>query len=344
MAQNPLRAGLVGAGKMGLSHLAILGAHPDVDVVAICDNQGLVTSAIKSQTGIETYKDARKMMRDASLDCVFIATPSASHFEVASQALERGLHVFAEKPLTLDAAESQRLAQMAEQRGLANQVGYHYRFVGPFQEMRRLVTAGAIGSVHHIEGKAFGPVVVKEKSGFTWRAKRGEGGGCLHDYASHVIDLMNWMVGPPRAVVGAQLQSVFSKDVEDTVHALFRYDGGLSGRLEANWSDESYRKMSTTITAFGTTGKIVSDRQECQVFLKPGCEFEKYTEGWNIRYITELQAPVRYYLRGEEYTAQIDAFVDACRRRDPAGQNSFTSAAQADRVVELIARAHEAAR
>lgn len=327
---------------MGISHLAILGAHPDVEIGGICDNQGFVMSSVKSQTGIETYKNFEKLIDQAELDAVVVATPSATHLEVATYALEHGVNVFVEKPLTLSIHDSWQLAQLAQARQRANQVGYHNRFIGTFQETRRLVRSGAIGDIHHVDGKAFGQVVTKAKTGFTWRSKKSEGGGCLHDYACHVVDLMNYVVGAPKEVLAARLGHVYSDSVEDTVYALFGYANGASGQLETNWTDESYRKMSTTITVYGTLGKIIADRQECQVFLKPGHRIEGYDEGWTIKYITELQAPTAYYLRGEEYSAQMDAFVEAVKEKNPSGENSFMSAYETDWVIDQVAKAHEA--
>ena len=86
-----LKVGLIGVGKMGLSHHAILGAHPDVEVSAICDNATYITSTIKKHVDVETFKDYRKMIDSAGLAGVFVATPSSTHFEAASYALERGL-------------------------------------------------------------------------------------------------------------------------------------------------------------------------------------------------------------------------------------------------------------
>jgi len=268
-----------------------------------------------------------------------VATPTSTHFEAASDALERGLHVFVEKPLCLDPVQSKRLAELAKARNRASQVGYHNRFIGTFRELRRLVRAGALGEVYHISGSAFGQVVIRPKSGSTWRSKKSEGGGCLHDYASHVVDLMNFIVGPPERVLGAQLRRIYSKDVEDAVYATFRYSSGASGQLETNWSDDTYRKMSTTITVYGTKGKIVADRQDCKIYLRQGAEFESYPAGWTTRYITDLQAPVAYYLRGEEYSAQIDAFVDAVEAGTAGNENSFDSAVDTDRVTDLIMQA-----
>jgi scyllo-inositol 2-dehydrogenase (NADP+) len=334
-----LTAGMIGMGKMGISHFAILGAHPGVRVSALCDSASYITSTLRKHVEVETYKDYRKMIDAAKLDCVVVATPTAMHFEAAAYALEHGLHVFVEKPLCLDPAQSAQLAELARRAGRANQVGYHNRFVGTFREARRLVRAGALGEVYHVSGSAFGQVVIRPKSGSTWRSQKSAGGGCLHDYASHVIDLMNFVMGPPEKVLGAHLRSIYSRDVEDAVYATLRYPGGASGQLETNWSDTSYRKMSTTLAIHGTKGKVVADRQECRVYLRPGAEFEGYGAEWTTRYTTELQPPVGFYLRGEEYSAQLDAFVEAAGRATPDHENSFASAADTDRVIDQILRA-----
>jgi predicted dehydrogenase len=94
--------------------------------------------------------------------------------------------------------------------------------------------------------------------------------------------------------------------------------------------------MSTSITVFGTKGKIIADRQDCRVYLRQGAEFEQYPAGWTFRYITDLQKPVAYYLRGEEYTAQIDAFVAAVEAGTAEHENSFASAFETDRVIDMI--------
>jgi predicted dehydrogenase len=331
------KVGLIGAGKMGISHFAILGAHPRVEVAAVCDSTSYLTSALRKHVGVTTFGDFRDMIDAGGLDCVFVATPTANHFDAASYALDRGLHVFVEKPLCLDSRQSARLAELARSKSRANQVGYHNRFLATFREAQRLVKAGALGEVYHVNGSAFGQVVIRPKTGFTWRSRRSEGGGCLHDYASHVVDLMNFFMGPPEAVACAHLRSIFSKDVEDAVYAQFRYPGGGSGQLETNWSDDTHRKMSTTVVVHGTAGKIVVDRQELRVHLRSN--FETYRAGWTIRYITELQPPVAFYLRGEEYSAQIDAFVDAAERGSCEHENSFASASQTDRVIELVQEA-----
>jgi predicted dehydrogenase len=333
-----IRAGIVGIGKMGLSHFAIANALPGVEVVAVCDTSRYVCSVLKKYTRVETYPGYEEMIAGTRLDCLIVATPTSTHFPLARYALEKGLHLFVEKPLTLSAADSRVLSRLAQERRCVNQVGFHYRFIGTFREAQRLIRAGALGMVTNIHGMAFGQVVVKEQ-GSTWRSRKAEGGGCLHDYACHVVDLMNFLVGPPARVAGARMQTIFSSEVEDAVSAVFDYGAQMSGILETNWSDETVRKMSTNVVVHGTRGKLEADRQELKVYLREGNPFESYVEGWNARFITALQPPVPFYLRGEEYSAQLDSFFGAIRKGDLAPENSFASAYETDRVLGLIQEA-----
>ena len=93
-----VRIAVVGLGKMGVSHLSILNAHPDVAVVAVCDPTGYILDVLKKYTGISGYTDFKKMLNAVALDAIVIATPSRLHAPLVREALERGLHVFCEKP------------------------------------------------------------------------------------------------------------------------------------------------------------------------------------------------------------------------------------------------------
>ena len=163
---------------MGLSHHALINAHPDVELAAVCDSSRYLLSVLGKYTEVATYSDYERMLREVDLNGVLIATPSRSHAGLVRAALDQGLHVFCEKPFTLDVADSRELASLSRARGLVSQVGYHNRFVGAFREVKALLDAGAIGNVTHALGEAYGPVVVKAKGG-TWRSRREEGGGCL---------------------------------------------------------------------------------------------------------------------------------------------------------------------
>lgn len=331
-----IRVGVVGLGKMGLSHLAMLRAHPDVEIAGVVDSTGYMLDVLAKYTGVQTFGEYDAMLSAAELDAVLIATPTQLHADMVRKALDRGVSVFCEKPLCLSAVDSQALTELAHERSLVTQVGYHNRYVGAFAEIKRLLDNEAIGKVTHILAEAYGPVVLREK-GSTWRSRKSEGGGSLYDYAAHPLDLVTWYFGEPTGVAGTVLGSVFSAETDDEVFGTIYFQDGISGQISVNWSDESVRKMTTKITVWGTQGHIFADRQECQVFLRDGATVpDGYDKGWNVKYTTELTQPVWFYLRGEEYSAQLADFVRRVGTRQTDGINTFASGAVTDRLLGLL--------
>ncbi|HJV51816.1 MAG TPA: Gfo/Idh/MocA family oxidoreductase [Noviherbaspirillum sp.] len=332
-----IRVGLVGLGKMGLSHHAMINAHPRVRIEAVCDSAGYLLDVLNKYTGVRSFTKLDQMLEEVAFDALIISTPSSLHASMVKAALERNIHVFCEKPLCLNTADGEELTRLATARGLVNQVGYHHRFIGTFQEVKRLLDLGAVGEVTHVLAEAYGPVVLKP-AGSTWRTKRSEGGSCLYDYAAHPLNLLSWYFGEPRGVGGSTLNKVFSSDTEDEVVGTLYFDSPRSAQIFVNWSDESYRKMSTKITIWGKKGNIIADRQELHVYLRDGAELpDGYHSGWNVRYTTDLTNPVWFYLRGEEYSAQLDHFVECIEQgRADANINSFRDAVVTDRMIAMM--------
>jgi len=319
---------------MGLSHLSMIRTHPEVRMVGVCDATGYVLDVLAKYTGMPVFKDFVGMLDQAKPDAVIIATPTHLHAAMVRQAIERGIHVFCEKPLVIDPAEGAALTQLARERQVITQVGYHNRFVASFQEVHRLLELGTIGPVKTALAEAYGPVVLKP-AGRTWRSQRASGGGSLYDYAAHPLNLLTWYLGEPIGVTG-RLTSIFSAQIDDAVVASLRYPQGTA-QLCVNWSDESQRKMSTKMTLWGTHGRIYADRQEIQVYLRDTATIpEGYRPGWNVRYTTDMTEAPWFYLRGEEYSAQLAAFVTRVASGSLDGENDFASATLTDRVIAAI--------
>ena len=331
-----LNVGLIGLGKMGISHLAIVNAHPDVKLIGVCDTASYLSGIINKYTSIKTYSDYSELLTNTLLHAVIIATPSRSHGKMVRAALDKNLHVFCEKPFCLDVAEGVELAEFARHKGVVNQVGYHCRFVACFNEAKRLIDAKALGRIHHIRAEAYGPVVLRPR-GTTWRASKSEGGGCLYDYASHAIDIVNYLVGPPETVGGTVLNKIFSHDVEDEVYSTLYFSDGLTGQIAANWSDESFRRMFIQVTIWGTNGRLSVDRQELKTYIRNDFSGSlRVQRGWDVQYTTNLPQDVWYYLRGEEYSAQLDYFFRCILEKRKDNISSFASAVQTDAVVTMM--------
>ena len=92
---------LIGIVKMGISYLAIANQNPDIEVAVICDTSMVLIKAITKNTKFIGYTDYKKMIKEVPLDRVMILVPNAYHFEITKYCLERGIHVFIEKPFTV---------------------------------------------------------------------------------------------------------------------------------------------------------------------------------------------------------------------------------------------------
>jgi predicted dehydrogenase len=331
-----IKVAVVGLGKMGISHFALVNAHPVTETIA-CDATGFMVDVLRKNISNRIYKKYDDLLENEKLDAVVIATPSRHHGSMVRSALSKGIHVFCEKPFCLDWQESFELAEMAEAKGLINQVGYHYRFVGAFRRMKEIVDSGALGTITHVLAEAYGPVVLQPKRQ-TWRTQKAEGGGCLYDYAAHPVNLLNWMFGLPEHVSGSHLNSIFSTGIDDEVFSTLRFESGATAQLSVNWSDASQRKMTTKITMIGTNGRLFADRQECQLFLREAVPaLPDQPKGWSVQYTTDLTEEPWFYLRGEEYSHQIGSFLEAVAEgRGAAAENSFASAAVTDKSIAMI--------
>jgi predicted dehydrogenase len=158
-----IKAGIVGLGKMGLSHAAIVNPHPDVDLVSICDTSSIVLEAFRKFSRVRAYDDFKKMIDTERPDCLIVASPTKFHYEMVNYAIERGIHTFCEKPFSLTLEEGRELVRKAKEKGIINQVGFHNHFIGTFMELKRLLKSGILGELVLFSGEAYGPVVLREK-------------------------------------------------------------------------------------------------------------------------------------------------------------------------------------
>ena len=154
-----IRVGVIGLGKMGISHCAIINAHPDVELIAVCDVSKFILGGLRKYADFQCFTDYQKMIGQCELDCVIISTPTSSHAEILRYVMERDIHVFVEKPFCLSLEDGREMVKLANRRNLVNQVGYHLRFVAAFNETKRLLQRGAIGKVYHFVAETYGSCI-----------------------------------------------------------------------------------------------------------------------------------------------------------------------------------------
>ncbi|KRB94596.1 hypothetical protein ASE22_01225 [Sphingomonas sp. Root720] len=306
---------IIGAGRMGITHQAILNTHPEVEIVAIADPSALINKLLSKYAGVRTYKDYRTLLDGEQLDAVLLCTPPAANDEVLRELHARRLHAFVEKPFALSAEGGAELARLFDEAGLVNQVGYVNRFNDMFVRAHDLIRAGLLGKPLRFRSEMYSRTIIDEQGEEGWRATHASGGGAMYEMASHAIDLINFLFGRPDRVAGTCLTKVWSKQVEDIVAGNYFYRSGLTGSININWSDPSYRKPTNKIELFGTTGKLLADQHGMKIFLTAPAPDHSLEAGWNQLYITDVFSSVPFYLRGIEFTAQLQHFIECIRGR-----------------------------
>lgn len=326
---------------MGLSHLAIANALDEFKVVAVSDLNRLVGRSIARFTASRYIRDYRDLLRDPEVDAVLVSVPTHLHFPVARAALDQGKHVFLEKPLTLSADSSRRLAEQAREARLATQVGYVNRLNPVFEHLRTMILEGTYGAPVEYECAMRGNVVGDEGAQ-GWRNDHRFGGGCLYEYGSHCIDLALFLFGHFASLDSAALTRIVSADVEDRVSALVTHKNDLRGRLEVDWADKSFRKATNAVSILTEKALIVGNKQEIVVFDHPSRGLDLATEEAGSRApdrkvnVTDLDATVPYYLRGEEFTRQLLHFHELITAQATGSVAQFSDGAEIDRLISEI--------
>jgi predicted dehydrogenase len=249
--QDTLRAriGIIGTGWWSTqAHLPSLTQYPAAEVVAIADLSAERLRRAGDAYGIERrYSDFRHMLDAEQLDGVIVATTHATHYEIASEVLERKLGLMLEKPMVLRAREARELNHLAERQGVPLIIGYPWHFVPQHQQLRERIASGYLGKIQLVSN-LFASMVLEYYRGrpeayasiFNWPVTgptaatysepsvAGGGQGCLQ--VTHSAALLLWLTGLRPVSVAAFMENFDLKvDLCDAITV--RFEDGAIGTL-----------------------------------------------------------------------------------------------------------------
>ena len=334
---DKIRIGIIGMGRMGLTHYSIINTHPDVEVTAIADTSSMMLNMLKKLIpSLKVFEDYKDLLNSDLVDGVIVCTPSSLHFPVCKMACEKGIHVFCEKPFTTDPKLASELADMFEEKGLVNQVGYVYRFDTVFKKVKEILDEKLIGKVCHVNVQFLSSTISKMQPEKGWRSKRENGGGATYEMGSHVIDLMEFFFGKPQKIIGTLMNQVYSEAVEDISEAQVIYADGISANIHVNWSDYTYRKPMLKIDIHGTLGKIQADLYGYKLFLRKENQEKGLPEGWSVVPMNMIPDECPFYVRGTSFTNQLYEFANAIKESRTSKGCSFRSAVDTQEFIHTI--------
>jgi UDP-N-acetylglucosamine 3-dehydrogenase len=233
-----LKVAVVGAGSMGMNHLRVLTDFDEerVQLVGIADPHEPALKHAMNRFHVAAYADYRQMIEQTRPDLVAVVVPTHLHYEVAAFALERGINVLIEKPITTTVEEAMLLLELARQRGAKIAVGHVERFNPAIVELKRRLRTDSPGQIFHLHARRIGPFPPRIRDV-----------GVTLDLASHDIDVMRYLVNAEVEHVYAQTQRRIHSTHEDLLLGILRFGNGAIGVLDVNWlTPTKVRELTVT--------------------------------------------------------------------------------------------------
>jgi predicted dehydrogenase len=240
-----LRAAVVGAGFVGSIHARALAEHAGVALVAVCGRTRPKTESLALVHGVPYYLTVKELLDAERPDIVCVCTGNDQHVEPTIAALERGAHVFVEKPMAFRLADAHLMAEAARRSGMKLGVDFNHRFAEPYQRALSFVRAGNLGTHAFAFVKFAGDLYPSLNDPYCM----------LIETQGHSFDLLRLFAGEIEEV------SAFLADPRDigvfTSAAIsLRFTSGAVGTVLGSWDSSYSHPRSVVFEVSGTEGRV----------------------------------------------------------------------------------------
>ncbi len=279
---GPLGIGFVGCGRVAELHHAAIGSLPGARLVAIHDARADVRARRAAEWGVPACASEDELLTHPEVEAVLVLTPQEAHLEVAHRALDRGRHVFVEKPVSDDPAGIEALAGAARAAGLVAMPGHNYAYVPEFVRLRDLVRRGDLGDIRAL----FVTYVIRHEESVVAGLS-----GILAEVMVHHAYLTTALLGAPLRVYAGRAEPAWVEhDQDDQAWMTWEYPGGLSAHLFASFAveDMSGAPWTFLVRALGTRGTAEMNWRSA-LFARPLGTLAYALPAYEESYLRELE-------------------------------------------------------
>ncbi|WP_106816346.1 Gfo/Idh/MocA family protein [Microbacterium timonense] len=332
-----LKIGIIGVGNIADEHIRGYLEFPEqCEIVALSDLSAEKAEAKRVRFGLEgavVYSDAERLIADAGVDLVSIATPPSSHAEFSIAALRAGIHVIVEKPMAASVEDCDAMLAAQRESGRLLSVIAQNRFRDDLMILKEVLDSGLIGSISHvrIDSAWWRGLPYYD---LWWRGTwESEGGGPTLNHAIHHIDLSLWLLGRPEAVV-SMITNVQhdNAEVEDLSVAILRYGRALA-------------QLTSSVVHHGERQEIVIQGERAQIAQPWSVAADSAQpngfpqRGGNRELVTEIEAVAAAHrpLPHVGHTGQIADVLDAIA----TGRAPAVGGEDGRSAVELVTAIYE---
>lgn len=254
--QKELGFGIVGAGMISPVHADAINRTKGARLLAFSSRSRDKGMLLAQKYGVKYYDDLELMLRDESIDCISICTPSGTHLDIGRVAARAGKHVIVEKPVDISLMRAKTLIDECRINGVKLGTVFQMRYNNSSLKAKQIVDAKKLGEVILADAymKFYRPPEYYSAS--NWKGTADiDGGAALINQAIHGVDLLLWLVGGVKSVYAICKTKRHKIESEDTVTAVLDYENGACGVIEAATS--VYPDLQQEISIHGMNGTMV---------------------------------------------------------------------------------------
>ncbi|MCA9103619.1 MAG: Gfo/Idh/MocA family oxidoreductase [Pirellulales bacterium] len=296
------RIGIIGVGYWGPNLVRSFEANSECEVVIVCDRSADRLRNISQQfPNVRLTTEADDVLDSDLVDAVVIATPTNTHFELARQALDEGLHVFVEKPLATSSHECQELIALAEAKNLVLFVGHVFLYSAAVLKLKQLVNTGELGDLYYISSRRLNLGPVRHDVNALW------------DLAPHDISVMLELMDSRPVSVSCSGLAYLHEQLHDVCSLTIQFESRKMGIVHVSWLDPHKTRLMTVVGSKKMAVYNDIDSQERIKVYDQGIDAIPYNDSFG-----EFQYAYRYgdtysprLVEHEPLKAECNSFVDS---------------------------------
>jgi predicted dehydrogenase len=331
LKNEKLRVGIAGYGVVGKRRRVFIDKHPNLRTVAVCDQNFDETAVMPD--GVRCYAHYRQLLEEP-LDVLFVSLPNYLSPEVTISGLEKGLHVFCEKPPGRNVEDVEAVFKVKRRHPQCLlKYGFNHRYHYSVQEALRLVRSGELGEIINMRG-VYGKSKIVPFDG-NWRSSREyAGGGILLDQGIHLVDLMRLFCGNFVEIKSFVSNRFWGKDVEDNAYALLRDENGRVAILHSSatqWQHRFSLEVNLTGGYLELQGILSGTKSYGEEKLLIGRRNNLSTGSDRVEMVT--------YLEDDSWRDEINEFAESIIEKKSILSGTVEDAYQTMKVVYQIYQA-----
>ncbi len=291
--------GVIGCGYWGPNLIRNLVELQGARVLGVADLKEERRNHIHSSYPHVDVFPAYQQLLELELDAVVIATPPSTHFAIARDCLEKGLHVMVEKPLTTSSRDAQELVNLARSQDKILMVGHTFEYNPAVQALKQIIDSGELGKVYYIDSTRVNLGLFQRDLNVLW------------DLAPHDLSILLYLLGSLPSSVNAEGRDCVFKGIHDLVYINLSFPGDIFAHVHVSWLDPCKVRR---LTAVGSQKMVVYDDVETNEKIKiydKGVVAPAYTSTYgdfqcsyrygdilipNIRFVEPLKLECQHFL------------------------------------------------